>query len=437
MSYSNERVCIIGAGPSGIGQLHAFEVARNRGETIPQLVCFEKQHEVGGAWTYTWRTGLDTYGELIHSSMHKNLRTNAPKETVEYPDYPYIQHFKDKKVSSFPSRKLMHQYLKGYAETNDILQYIQFNTVVKWVTHNPDTKQFDILIKDLLKDEMRTERFDYLIVASGHFFMPNIPHFEGIATFPGRILHAHDFRHADEFADRNVLIIGSSYSAEDISLHCWRVGAKSVTISYRTKPLGYKWPDRCSEVCLVSRIEGNCVYFIDETHGKFDAIIFCTGYQHYFPFLPDNLRLQTKSGRFYYSDLYKGIFWLDEPRLLYLGAQNQVYGVNLFNIQAWYARDVILDKQKLPSIDDMKDDIKKWMAKEAELKTKVDNGKFQLEYILDLQPLSDYPQFDIIGIAKIFMQWLATKEENILTYREHSYASVITGTEGSNEQNNE
>jgi trimethylamine monooxygenase len=431
MSYSNERVGVIGAGPSGIGLLHAFEMARNRGEIVPQLVCFEKQNEIGGAWTYTWRTGLDEYGEPIHSSMYQNLRLNVPKEAIEYPEYPFIRHFDQKTLSSFPSREIMHEYIKGYAEMNDILQYIQFNTVVKWVTYNSDMKQFDVLIRDLLKDDTRTEQFDYLIVATGHFYMPNIPYFQGIETFPGKVLHAHDFRHAQEFVDKNVLIIGSSYSAEDIGLLCWKAGAKSVTFSYRTKPMGYKWPDGCIEVCLVSRIENSCVHFIDKSYREFDSIIFCTGYKHHFPFLADNLRLRTEN-RFCLSNLYKGIFWLDEPHLIYLGMQNQVYGLNLYNVQAWYARDIILGKQKLPSIDSMNDDIRKWKAKEAEFKTKVDSGKFQLEYILDLQSLSDYPKFDIIGMAKIFLQWLNTRHENILTFREHTYESVITGTVATN-----
>lgn len=437
MSYSNERVCVIGAGPAGISQLHAFEVARKRGEIIPHLVCFEKQHEVGGAWTYTWRTGVDEYGELIHSSMYNNLRLNVPKEAIEYPDYPFVLHFKEKPLSSFPTRDLMHDYLKGYAKVNGILQYIQFNTVVKWVTYNSTTKQFDILVKDLIRDEVRTERFDYLAVATGHFHAPNMPHFEGIETFPGRVLHSHDFRHAQEFVDRNVLIIGARYSAEDIGLRCWKAGAKSITFSYRTKPMGFKWPDRCTEVGLVSRVEKSRVHFINEFHQEFDAIIFCTGYKYYFPFLPDNLRLQTQKTCFWLPNLYKGIFWLDEPRLLYLGVQDQIYSLNLFNIQAWYARDIILGKQKIPSIDHMKDDIKKWETREAKIKTRVDEGRFQLEYMADLQSLSDHPKFDIMGMAMIFLQWSATRDQNILTFREHAYKSVITGIEASNCENNE
>ena len=33
------RVCIIGAGPSGLAQLRAFESAERNGEKIPEIVC--------------------------------------------------------------------------------------------------------------------------------------------------------------------------------------------------------------------------------------------------------------------------------------------------------------------------------------------------------------------------------------------------------------
>ena len=37
-------------------------------------------------------------------------------------------------------------------------------------------------------------RFDYVVVASGHYSVPNVPTFPGVEKFPGRVLHAHDFR---------------------------------------------------------------------------------------------------------------------------------------------------------------------------------------------------------------------------------------------------
>ena len=44
------KVGIIGAGPSGLSQLRAFERAQNKGLEIPEIVCFEKQSEWRGLW---------------------------------------------------------------------------------------------------------------------------------------------------------------------------------------------------------------------------------------------------------------------------------------------------------------------------------------------------------------------------------------------------
>ena len=89
----NKRVAIIGAGPSGLAQLRAFQSAQAAGAEIPELVCFEKQSDWGGMWNYTWRTGLDEYGEPVHSSMYRYLWSNGPKECLEFADYTFEEHF--------------------------------------------------------------------------------------------------------------------------------------------------------------------------------------------------------------------------------------------------------------------------------------------------------------------------------------------------------
>ena len=53
---SGQRVCVIGAGPSGTAQLRAFAAAAAKGVKIPEVVCYEKQAELGGLWNYSWRS---------------------------------------------------------------------------------------------------------------------------------------------------------------------------------------------------------------------------------------------------------------------------------------------------------------------------------------------------------------------------------------------
>ena len=69
---------------------------------------------------------------------------------------------------------------------------------------------------------------------------PNVPYFDGLETFEGRVMHAHDFRSAEEFSGKDILVIGTSYSAEDIASQCYKYGVRSVTCSYRTAPMGFQ-----------------------------------------------------------------------------------------------------------------------------------------------------------------------------------------------------
>jgi hypothetical protein len=64
-------------------------------------------------------------------------------------------------------------------------------------------------------------------------------------------------RDATEFKGLDILLIGTSYSAEDIASQCWKYGAKSLAISHRTNPIGYEtWPDNITEVPLLTKVSG-------------------------------------------------------------------------------------------------------------------------------------------------------------------------------------
>ncbi len=425
-SMKNKRIGIIGAGPSGLAQIRAFEALQAKGQEIPEIVCFEKQNNWGGMWNYSWRTGVGKYGEPIHGSMYKYLWSNGPKECLEFSDYSFDEHFK-KPISSYPPRPVLFDYIQGRIKKSNAREYIRFNTTARWVSFNETTQKFKLELDDLKHNRTYSEEFDYLIVASGHFSTPNMPYFEGIENFPGTVLHAHDFRGADQFKDRDLLLIGSSYSAEDIGVQCYKHGAKSVTLSYRTTPIGVKWPEGMKEVPLVTHFEGDTAHFKDGTKEKFDAVIMCTGYQHKFPFLPSELRLKTKNN-LYPDNLYKGIFFNPLPQLIYLGMQDQYYTFNMFDAQAWVARDYIMGNLELPSMDERKQDINQWLEKNNQLKNGFDDVDFQSEYIKDLLALSDYPSFNVDKVAIMFKEWLKDKEECILTYRDKTYQSVVTGT---------
>ncbi|RZO16128.1 MAG: NAD(P)/FAD-dependent oxidoreductase, partial [Candidatus Thioglobus sp.] len=347
-----KRVAVIGAGPSGLAQLRAFQSAKEKGTAVPEVVCFERQSNWGGIWNYTWRTGTDEYGEPVHCSMYRYLWSNGPKECLEFADYSFEEHF-GRPIGSYPPRAVLWDYIKGRVEKAGVRDQIRFSTAVRQVEYNEDRKVFSVTAHNLPEDRMYTEEFDHVVVASGHFSTPNVPQFEGLETFNGRVMHAHDFRDALEFKDKDVLIIGTSYSAEDIGSQCYKYGARSITVAHRTAPMGFNWPGNWEEVPLLTRVDKNTCHFKDGSSKEIDAIIMCTGYLHHFPFLPDELRLQTNN-RLWPLNLYKGIFWEENPRLMYLGMQDQFYTFNMFDAQAWYARDYIIGSINLPDVDTMR-----------------------------------------------------------------------------------
>ncbi|MGI9622609.1 MAG: NAD(P)-binding domain-containing protein [Acidimicrobiales bacterium] len=420
------RVAIIGAGPSGLAQLRAFASAKEKGADIPELVCFEKQNDWGGLWNYTWRTGLDNNGEAVHGSMYRYLWSNGPKECLEFGDYGFEEHF-GKPIASYPPRAVLWDYIKGRVEKSDVRKYIRFNTAVRHVRYDDETEKFALTAHDHTDDTVSNEEFDYVVVASGHFSTPNMPHYPGYETFKGRVLHAHDFRDAMEFVGKDLLIIGASYSAEDIGSQCWKYGAKSITVSSRNGPIGFDWPDNWQEKPILTHVDGNTVYFSDGTSTDVDAIISCTGYLHYFPFMADDLRLVT-ANRLCTSDLYRGVVFIGNPKLFYLGMQDQWYTFNMFDAQAWFSRDVILGRIELPDRAEQQAWIDEWEAREDALPDDHACIDYQGAYTQHLVDLTDYPDFNIPQVNEMFKQWKKHKKESIMGYRDNGFPSTLTGT---------
>jgi len=421
-----KRVCIIGAGPSGLAQLRAFQSAAGQGAEVPDIVCYEQQENWGGLWNYSWRTGVDQFGLPQHGSMYRYLWSNGPKEGLEFADYSFEEHF-GKQIASYPPRAVLFDYIEGRVNKSGVRDKIRFNTAVRDVRYDAASKSFFVVSRNLNTDTESTEQFDHVIIATGHFSSPNVPFYPGFETFNGRILHAHDFRDALEFKGQDILILGTSYSAEDIGSQCWKYGCKSVTVAHRTAPMGYDWPDNWQEVPALMKVDGTTAHFKDGTTKDVQAIILCTGYRHNFPFLPDDLRLKT-ANRLATADLYKGVTWTKNPQLHYLGMQDQWFTFNMFDAQAWYVRDVIAGRIKQPDQPAMEQDVIDRIAAEDAAEDDYAAIKYQGDYVKELIADTDYPGFDVDGACEAFYQWKKYKKQNIMTFRDNAHTSVITGS---------
>lgn len=186
----------------------------------------------------------------------------------------------------------MRDYLIGYFKHHKCKEeWIRFKTIVRNVVWNEKKKNFTVTACDSASDYVET--FDYVIVCTGHLSTPNIPHFEGLDKFGGIVLHSHDLRAAEAYKDQTVVVVGRSYSAEDIASLLFKYGAKRIILTHRKgmargkwESTGFSWPKGIEERPLMKAFQGNTVIFNDDsTVENVNAIIMCTGYNHGYPFI--------------------------------------------------------------------------------------------------------------------------------------------------------
>ena len=141
-----------------------------------------------------------------------------------------------------------------------------------------------------------------------------------------------------------------------------------------------------------------------------------------------SLRLKT-ANRLWCDSLHEGVVWPSNARMMYIGMQDQWFTFNMFDAQAWYARDIILGRITLPDAATMQAEWKKHRAAEEAIEaTDEANIRYQADYVQRLQALTDYPTFDIEGVVQAFLEWEHNKHEDIMTFRDCPHRSVMTGT---------
>jgi trimethylamine monooxygenase len=129
------------------------------------------------------------------------------------------------------------------------------------------------------------------------------------------------------------------------------------------------------------------------------------------------------------ADLYKGVVYVHNPKMFYLGMQDQWFTFNMFDAQAWWVRDVILGRIALPTDKQvLLDDVAEREAREEASDDVKYAIKYQGAYVKELIAETDYPSFDVDGACAAFFEWKKHKAEDIMAFRDNCYKSVITGT---------
>ncbi|KAI3895741.1 hypothetical protein MKW98_025532 [Papaver atlanticum] len=260
----SRKVAVIGAGAAGL--VASRELLREGHE----VVVFERSDRVGGTWVYNPNVdsdplGLDPSRTIIHSSLYDSLRTNLPRETMGFRDYPFVAQVNDDRdPRRFPHHSEVLHYLEDFANHFELIELIRFET--------------EVIYAGLLEEE---EELKNSWVVNGHYTHPNIAEIPGIDAWPGKQLHSHNYRVPEPFSGQVVLIIGNSVSAEDISKEISTV-AKEVHVASRstmdallTKRFGYD--NMWLHSMVKSAHEDGTIVFSDGSLIPADVIVHCTG----------------------------------------------------------------------------------------------------------------------------------------------------------------
>lgn len=308
-------------------------------------------------WQSTGSNGGAQQATFV-SPIYKYLDTNLPKELMRFSDKQFPAD-----VQVLPHHDTVKKYLEEYGE--DVKEYIQFETQVLDVKVNGSGQHdWDLTSKNLRTGVRRTDAYDAVVVASGHFDVPYIPDIEGIGTwnktYPGAIFHSKVFDSPEQFRGKKVVIVGSSASAIDIGGQISRVCKGKLLMSQRTE--SYLLPSADSDKIYFPEIveflpptkNDRAVRFADgRVEHEIDSIVFCTGYFYSFPFLSSlNPPLITDGRRV--RNVYEHLFYIDNPTLVLPVLNQRVIPFPVAENQAAVFARIWSGRLGLPPRDQMK-----------------------------------------------------------------------------------
>ncbi len=393
------RVCVIGAGSSGI------TACQNLDERGVGFSCFEKGSDVGGIWRYRNDNGM--------SAAYRSLHINTSREMMEYSAFPMPVDYPD-----YPGHAEIAAYFEDFVDHFGLRDRIEFNTEV--VSVEPVESGWMVTVEG--PEGRRTESFTDVMVCNGHHWNPRWPEpaFPGADGFTGEQIHSHDYKTPEILEGKTVLILGIGNSATDIAVESSRVADRTLlamrrgawivpkyifgiptdrltTFAPMTRmPLGVQsammrltlrltqgritdsglpMPDHrplhahptVSDELLgrlghgditvkpnIDRFEGGTVFFEDGSSEDVDVVIFCTGYRITFPFLDSSVIDVTDNQ----VELYKRVVPVDRPGLYFIGLVQPLGPIMpLSEAQASWVADLIAGQGALPDRSEMARDI--------------------------------------------------------------------------------
>ena len=169
-------VAIIGGGISGLISIKCCV----DGGLNP--VCYEMTNDIGGLWNY------DANAVDGKASVMKSTVINTSKEFMAFSDFPPPADYPNYMHNS----KLL-EYFRMYAAKFNLLEYVRFRRRVTRVEPTEDYAQtgswliYSVNAGETDGEDEKCERFDAVILATGHHAYPSWVRFEGLDYYKGKL----------------------------------------------------------------------------------------------------------------------------------------------------------------------------------------------------------------------------------------------------------
>jgi cation diffusion facilitator CzcD-associated flavoprotein CzcO len=180
----HHRVVVIGAGFGGIG------ASVRLAEQGVEHVILEKLDDVGGTWL---------------ANQYPGCRCDVPSHLYSFSFAPNPEW-----SDSFSLQPEIWRYLKDVAERYGVVERVRFGCKVDAAHWDDDVKIWRL---DTSQGEVTA---DVLIAAHGFLSEPSIPHFAGIESFAGEVMHSAEWDPSYDVSGKRVGVIGTGASAVQI-----------------------------------------------------------------------------------------------------------------------------------------------------------------------------------------------------------------------------
>lgn len=198
----NILVGVIGGGACGIGIGKALKQAGIDFEII------ESSSRLGGNWQ----------PDGSASKMYASTHLISSKNNTQFTDYKMPSEY-----PAYPNHKLFFNYLESLANDFDLYASTRLNTTVNEM--QPQDEGWEMTFHDESKSF-----YDFVIVANGLLRKPRFPAYA--SQYEGESIHTANYKSADIFRGKRVLIVGAGNSGCDAAVDATHT-AKTVTHSTR------------------------------------------------------------------------------------------------------------------------------------------------------------------------------------------------------------